>query len=124
MYAELTGNCKKLRIKSHSDNKLNLDYIRCYQSDGTVTHEVLIDPMDIGAVVQDNTGALRVKSYMVWRSFAGVNRGLYHSATYAKLKDDEYEALIQAVVQKTRDEAIAAAQEAYEQKVGLVGDAG
>lgn len=102
----------------------NLDYIRCYQTDGTVTHEVLVDPMDIGAVVQDNTGALRVKSYMVWRSMAGVNRTLYHSATYGKLKDEEYAALVEAVVQKTRDEAIAAAQQAFEQKVDLIGDAG
>lgn len=98
----------------------NLDYIRSYQSDGTVTHEVLVDPMNIGAIVQDNTGALRVKEYMVWRSFAGVNRSLYHSATYAKLKDDEYAAMVAEVVNKTREEAILAATEAFEQKADLV----
>lgn len=100
----------------------NLDYIRCYQTEGTVTHEVLVDPMDIGAIVQDNTGALRVKSYMVWRSFVGVTKSLYHSATYAALKDSEYAALVADVVQRTRDEQIAAANEAFEQKVGLAGN--
>lgn len=99
----------------------NLDYIRCYQTDGTVTHQVLVDPMDIGAVVQDGTGAIRVKSYMVYASFAGVNRSLYHSATYGKLKDDEYAKLVEEVVAKTREEAIAAAMETFEQKADLVG---
>jgi hypothetical protein len=124
MYAELTRNCKKLRIKSHSDNKLNLDYIRSYQSKGTITHYVFVDPMHIGAVVQDKTGALRVKQYMVYASFAGVTRSLYHSATYGKLTDKEYEDLVRDVVSKTRDEQISKLNEQYNAKLSLVGDGG
>lgn len=98
----------------------NLDYIRSYQTPGTVTHYVFVDPMDLGAVVQDGTGALRVKEYMVYASFTGVNSGLYHSSSYGELKDAEYEKMVQEVATKTRDEAMSAAQEALEQRVGLV----
>src|ERR1044072_7032666 len=100
----------------------NLDYIRSYQREGTVTHNMLVDPMHIGAVVQDNTGALRVKQYMLYASFAGVNRGIYHSATYGRLTDQEFAELVRDTVAKTRDAAIAAATEAFDAKSGLVGD--
>lgn len=102
----------------------NLDYIRSYQTEGTVTHYVLVDPMHVGAVVQDNTGALRVKQYMVYKSFVGANKNLYHSAPYGKLTDKEYETLIQEVVAKTRDEKISAAQAEFNNKSLLVGDGG
>lgn len=100
----------------------NLDYIRSYQYDGTITHYVFVDPMHIGAIVQDGTGALRVKQYMVYASFVGVTRGLYHSSTYGKLTDKEYETLVQEVVAKTRDEIITKANDDYNQKVDLMGD--
>ena len=96
----------------------NLDYIRSYQQEGTVTHYVLVDPMHIGAIVQDNTGALRVKQYMVYASFAGVNKGIYHSATYGKLTDAEYEKLVQESVEAT----MAAAQKEASTKRALIGD--
>jgi hypothetical protein len=102
----------------------NLDYIRSYQSKGTITHYVFVDPMHIGAVVQDKTGALRVKQYMVYASFAGVTRSLYHSATYGKLTDKEYEDLVRDVVSKTRDEQISKLNEQYNAKLSLVGDGG
>ena len=95
---------------------MNLDYIRSYQNEGTVTHYVFVDPMDIGAVVQDGTGALRVKSYMVYASFTGVNSGIYHSSTYGQLKDEEYAKMVEEAVAKSRDEA----QELAEQKSALV----
>ena len=98
----------------------NLDYIRSYQTNGTVTHYVFVDPMDIGAVVQDKTGALRVKSYMVYGSFQGVNGGLYHSSTYGKLKDDEYARMVEEVVTKSRQEAIEAVEADFAQKADLV----
>lgn len=83
----------------------NLDYIRSYQNEGTVTHEVLVDPMDIGAIVQDGTGAIRVKAYFVYRSFQGATRSLYHSSEYAKLKDSEYDDMVKQAVEKTMADA-------------------
>lgn len=78
----------------------NQDYIRSYQGGDTVTHNILVDPMDIGAIVQDNTGALRVKRYFVHSTFGGVNRGIYHSSDYAKLSDEEYRKMLQEAIEK------------------------
>lgn len=78
----------------------NQDYIRCFQNNGTVTHYVFVDPMDIGAIVQDNTGALRVKRYFVYASFAGTNRSIYHSSTYAQLTDAEYREMLKEAIVK------------------------
>lgn len=101
MYAELTGNRKKQRIKSHCDNKLNQDYIRGYQNAGTVTHQVLVDPMHIGAIVGGHDGAMRVKQYMVYASFAGTNKGIYHSSKYGELTDKEYRKMLEEAIQAT-----------------------
>lgn len=98
----------------------NLDYIRNYQEEGTVTHYVLVDPMHIGAIVQDNTGALRVKQYMVYASFAGVNKGIYHSATYGKLTDAEFETMVRESVEASKK----AVAEEEAQKTALIGDGG
>lgn len=98
----------------------NLDYIRGYQNDDTVTHYVFVDPMHIGAVVQDNSGALRVKQYMVYKSFAGVNRSLYHSSEYSKLTDAEYDKLVQEAVTATQT----AAQQFADSRLALKGDGG
>lgn len=68
----------------------NLDYIRGYQHEGTETHYVFIDPRNVGAITDDGSGALRVKEYYVYASFAGVNKGIYHSSSYAKQTDAEW----------------------------------
>jgi hypothetical protein len=68
----------------------NLDYIRGYQGQGKITHNVFIDPMNIGAITDDGSGALRVKEYFVHSSFAGVNRNIYHSSKYAALTDAQW----------------------------------
>jgi hypothetical protein len=78
----------------------NLDYIRSYQNDGTVTHNVFIDPMDIGAVTNDGSGALRVRRYFVHSSFAGVNRSIYNSSRYAALTDAEFALMVDAMIEK------------------------
>lgn len=80
-----------------------LSYIKGYQNDGTVTHNIFIDPMHIGAVcdVENSDGALRVKQYFVHSSFKGVNKNLYHSSDYAKWTDAEYDAYVREVVEKT-----------------------
>ena len=71
----------------------NLDYIRGYQSSGTVTHQTFVDPMYIGAVTNDGSGALRVKEYFTYDSFAGVLKSLYHSSTYAAETDAAWEVI-------------------------------
>lgn len=68
----------------------NLDYIRGYQNEGTVTHYVYVDPMHIGAIVGGSDGAMRVKQYQPFASFAGPNKGIYHSSKYAAHTDAEY----------------------------------
>jgi hypothetical protein len=74
-----------------------LRYIRGYQGSGTVTHNVLVDPMHIGAIVglgDGNDGAMRVLQYFVLNAFDGVNSQLYNSSRYAQLTDVEYGAMI------------------------------
>lgn len=80
-----------------------LAYINGYQNQGTVTHNILIDPMHIGAVClhgdRGGDGALRLKQYFVLNAFNGVNRSLYHSSTYAKLTDQEYHKMIKSAAE-------------------------
>lgn len=95
-----------------------LRYIQGYQTEGTVTHNVLIDPADIGAIVglgNGNDGAIRVKRYMVFDTYGGVNKFIYHHSKYAALTDNEYAVMIQEAVantQKAKDDIDAAARRA------------
>lgn len=82
----------------------NLDYIRGYQHDTTVTHNVFIDPMHVGAITDDGSGALRVKEYFVYSSFQGVNRSIYHSSTYASVTDEEFRAQLEEIQKKLQAE--------------------
>jgi hypothetical protein len=96
----------------------NLDYIRGFQTDRTVTHNIFVDPMDIGAFTDDGTGAIRVRRYFVHSSFAGVNRGYYNSSSYAALNDAEYAKMVQEAVEaenKAASKAADAAAKAIEQ---------
>ncbi len=85
-----------------------LDYIRGFQNANTITHDVFIDPMDIGAIPDDSTGAIRVKRYFVHRSFAGVNKNIYHSSKFAAITDAEFKEQVK--------QAVAASKEKYEQE--------
>lgn len=80
----------------------NYDYIKGYQGSGTVTHEVFADPMDIGAIVADNSGAIRVRRYFVHKSFAGVNKNVYNSSRVARITDQEYHAMVAKAVEDTK----------------------
>lgn len=83
-----------------------LTYIKGYQTKDTVTHNVLIDPMDIGAICDINgggDGAIRVLRYFVHSSFGGVNKNLYHSSTYAKLTDSLFLKMLEEAVEKTKE---------------------
>ena len=70
-----------------------LSYIRGFQSSGTVTHNVFVDPMHVGAVPcasHEGDGAIRCLQYFVHSSFAGVNGSIYHSSQYAELTDKQW----------------------------------
>jgi hypothetical protein len=81
----------------------NLDYIRGYEGRDCETHNVFVSPMNIGAITDDGSGALRVTEYFVHSSKAGNNRGIYHSSHYASKTEDQWETL--------KAEAIANAEE-------------
>jgi hypothetical protein len=94
----------------------NLDYIRGYENDNTETHQVFVDPMNIGAITDDGSGAIRVLEYFVYASFAGPNRSIYHSSKYAALTDAAYEQMFAEAVaaheQKLADSDNAISQQA------------
>jgi len=73
-----------------------LKYISGY---GGEIHNVFVDPMHIGAVPDDSTGAIRCLQYFVHSSLVGVNGSIYHSSTYAAMTDAEWD--------KMREEAVA-----------------
>lgn len=77
-----------------------LAYIKGYQSPGTVTHNIFVDPADIHSINigWGSDGAMTTKKYFVHSSFAGVNKGIYHSSTYAAINDAEYAMLLQQVI--------------------------
>ena len=75
-----------------------LTYIRGYQHSGTETHNILVDPMHIGAVPFAGDGAIRVKEYFVLDAFSGVNGAIYHSSTYAKQTDAQWEEMKKAIL--------------------------
>lgn len=76
----------------------NIDYIRGYQGAGTETHNVFVDPMQIGAIMNDSSGAIRCLQYFVHSSFAGVNGSIYHSSNYAKQTDQQWEEMKAEIV--------------------------
>ena len=99
-----------------------LSYIANYQQEGTVTHNIFVDPADIHTVSYlggGSDGAMTTKRYFVHSSFAGANKNLYHSSTYAAMADSEYEKALEEVVKANQmkkdsidqatDEAIALA---------------
>lgn len=79
----------------------NLDYIRGYQHSGTETHYTFVDPMYIGAVTDDGSGALRVKEYFTYDSFAGVTKSIYHSSKYAAETDAAWEVIRAEAIEET-----------------------
>ena len=65
-----------------------LKYIAFYSGE---IHNIFVDPMHIGAIPDDVDGAIRCLQYFVHSSLAGVNGSIYHSSTYAKQTDEEWE---------------------------------
>lgn len=64
-----------------------LKYISGYSGE---IHNIFVDPMHIGAVPDDETGAIRCLQYFVHSSLAGVNGSIYHSSTYAAMTDEQW----------------------------------
>lgn len=92
----------------------NRDYIRGYEGQGTVTHDTFVDPMDIGAITDDGSGALRVRRYYTYRSNAGINRSIYHSSTYGALTDLEWDDLRKEAIKASEEKAVEAKKLARE----------
>lgn len=81
-----------------------LRYIQGFQQEGSVTHNIFVDPMDIHTIAGLGTGsdgAMTVRRYFVHSSFAGPNKNIYHSSSYAELTDAEYAKLVQEAVEAT-----------------------
>jgi hypothetical protein len=74
-----------------------LEYINMI---GGEIHNIFVDPMHIGAVPDDETGAARCLQYFVHSSLAGVNGSIYHSSTYAAKTDAEWEEMRQKIVEE------------------------
>ena len=54
-------------------------------------HNVFVDPMHIGAIPNDDTGAMRVLQYFVHSSMTAVNGAIYHSSKYAEKTEEDWE---------------------------------
>jgi hypothetical protein len=70
-------------------------YVQAYKSSKCQLLECFVDPAEIGAIcdLDDyNDGAIRVREYFIYGAFKGRTKGIYHSSTYAKMKDEEWEA--------------------------------
>jgi hypothetical protein len=66
-----------------------LDYISNYSGE---IHNVFVDPMHVGAIPDDRTGAIRCLQYFVHSSLVGINGSIYHSSTYASKTDEQWKA--------------------------------
>lgn len=75
-----------------------LSYIKGYQGPGTETHVIFVDPSDIHTIYTSGDGVMTVKRYFVAHTLTHVNKAIYHSSTYAKMVDDEFEKLIAEVL--------------------------
>jgi hypothetical protein len=84
-----------------------LCYIKGYSGE---IHNVFIDPMNIGAIPDDQSGAMRVLEYFVHSSLVDVNSSIYHSSTYAAKTDNDWEKL-----KKEHIEAVDAGNEAQKE---------
>jgi len=95
-----------------------LNYIKGYQTEGRVTHNIFVDPADIHTVNMDKDGSVTCKAYFVFSSFKGVNKSIYHSSTYAAFKDGEFKVELEKLVKAT-EEKIGAKQKDIDEMKSL-----
>lgn len=74
-----------------------LVYINNYSGE---IHNVFVDPMHVGAIPDDSTGAVRCLQYFVHSSLTGINGSIYHSSTYAAKTDSEWEEMRAAIAKE------------------------
>jgi hypothetical protein len=80
-----------------------IDYIRGYQGMDTQTHNIIVDPMDIGAICDDHTGAMRVLRYFVKDVFKGVNNSIFNNSSYASFTDREFKNFLEDSIKKSNE---------------------
>lgn len=79
-----------------------LSYISCYSGD---IHNVFVDPANIGAICDDQSGAMRVLEYFVHSSMVAVNSSIYHSSTYAAKGDEAWKEEKKALIEELNEES-------------------
>ncbi|RUP42208.1 MAG: hypothetical protein EKK63_02605 [Acinetobacter sp.] len=88
-----------------------LSYIEGYQREGTVTHNILVNPADIHSISMCSDGAMTVKQYFVHSTFNGVNKTLYTSSSYQEFTDAQYQEILAAAI-SVQEEALTEMEEA------------
>ncbi len=73
-----------------------LQYVSAYSSLDAQLLDCFVDPADIGAICgmgafSDSDGAIRVKSYFIYKATQGRTKGIYHSSKYAAMRDAEWD---------------------------------
>lgn len=56
-------------------------------------HNVFVDPMHVGAIADDESGAMRVLQYFVHSTFCAVNKSIYHSSKYSQKTDEQWKVI-------------------------------
>lgn len=67
-------------------------YVDTYKGLECQLLECFVDPFEIGAIVDidHGDGAIRCREYFIYGSVEGRTKGIYHSSTYAEMKDEEW----------------------------------
>ena len=67
-------------------------YVSSYKGLNCELLECFVDPAEIGAIcdISHSDGAIRVKEYFIYGAVAGRTKGIYHSSSYAAMKDEEW----------------------------------
>ncbi len=76
-------------------------YVDMYKGLNCQLLECLVDPAEIGAIVDINhgDGAIRCREYFIYGAVEGRTKGIYHTSGYAKMKDGEWEDFKKAAVE-------------------------
>jgi len=67
-----------------------LRYVSSYKALNNQLLECFVDPAEIGAFVDGEDYAMRVREYFIYGATKGRNKGIYHSSKYAAMKDAEW----------------------------------
>ena len=70
---------------------LGFRYVQAYKALNNQLLECFVDPAEMGAFVDGEDYAIRVREYFVYGAVKGKTKGIYHSSKYAAMKDEEWE---------------------------------